>query len=55
MRAINYADSNSGSTITFLPSLAGQTINLTSPLPAGTSANVTIDGLGAGLTVKGTG
>ncbi len=53
--AINYADSNPGSTITFLPSLAGQTISLTSPLPA-LSANVTIDGLGATqLSVKGTG
>src|SRR5262249_4443714 len=61
--AITYADRTPGqSTVTFLPSLAGQTITLTSPLPAlgGTSGGapipVTISGLGASaLSVKGDG
>ena len=58
--AITYADAHaSNSTVTFQPSLAGQTISLKSALPAvGSSAGfaVTISGLGASvLTVKGDG
>ncbi|WP_020476610.1 Ig-like domain-containing protein, partial [Zavarzinella formosa] len=53
--AVAYADSNPGSTLTFLPSLAGQTLTLASPLPA-LSANMTITGLGSSLlTVTGNG